>query len=119
MGMYDHVDVYVPLPDGSDTSGRGFQSKDFGCHMDTIKITSAGRLVFEECHYEDVPLDERPFPRAGGLLGLMGCMRRVYDRDVDMNYHGDVEFYDRETRYVARFTDGSLARITATKWSDE
>lgn len=123
MGMFDTVLlVGHSLPDDGEKhrETEWWQTKDFDCTMEPIRIQH-GRLVRDEWHYEDVPKAERPFPDApeGDLRSWCGSLRRVIDRqDVDMNFHGVMEFYTYITetkesfRYHAKFTDGNLVSIT-------
>ena len=52
MGMFDYVQCDYPLPDGRVVEGPVFQTKDFDCGLDTIRITRAGRLVLQDWHSE-------------------------------------------------------------------
>lgn len=69
--------------------------------------------------YEETPKAERPYPDAaeGTLESICGIMRSVPMGDVEIPYHGDVRFYEYDTRanrfweYIARFTEGRCVRI--------
>lgn len=45
MGMFDNVNVNVPLPDGLYAPGTWFQTKDFACMGETYTITKEGYLL--------------------------------------------------------------------------
>lgn len=120
MGMFDTVRlVGHTLPDDGDKyrEKAWWQTKDFDCQMEEVRIQN-GRLVQDRVHYEEVPKAERPHPNDDGLLGMMGSLRTVVDeKDIDMNFHGIMEFhtYISETKesfhYHAKFTDGNLVSI--------
>lgn len=59
MGMFDNIRCQIPLPDGF--TGE-MQTKDFDCALGTLLIRADGRLMIEDCDWEDVPLEERPKP---------------------------------------------------------
>lgn len=138
MGMFDYVKCERPLPDGWDLTNDavGLQTKDFDCEMTTLRITAEGRLVVERFETEVVPKEERPYPDGDGLFGLMGSLRRVNQREVDLNYHGTFSFGGledlkddewvvhglhpgggfwrkryRDHGYLAKFTDGQLVAL--------
>ena len=119
MGMFDYVRCEAPLPDGKpDTE---FQTKDFPePYMETYTITSAGRLVHRAMRYEFVPEEERPYwgkpewLREDGtpsLFQMAGMMRGIPTGDVDMNWHGWLNFYGDDREFNAKFTDGQLVAI--------
>ncbi len=120
MGMFDHVRCELPLPDGF--TGE-LQSKDFDCAMTEVVIGRDGRLRIEVFEHESVPKTERPYPDAekGSIWALCGAIRKVNRRWLDLDYHGDFNFYGSEGtagtpeyrwhEYVARFTDGALTSI--------
>lgn len=132
MGMFDYVECEHPLPDGWDMSGDavGLQTKAFDCDMTTVRIGANGRLTVERYDWETVPKAERPHPNDDGMLGLIGSMRRVNRRWVDLDFHGEFDFGGLEVighdepdergyrrphykshDYIARFTDGQLVGI--------
>jgi len=121
MGMFDWLDCKYPLPDGHVSKDHEFQTKDTPLQfLEVYTITAAGRLVADECHYEEVTKEfwERVEKDAKASDDLRGRVRRVVDSaDVDQNFHGALVFYgDSETdgfwrTYRARFTDGALVRI--------
>ena len=121
MGMFDYLVCEAPLPDGRIVEGAVWQTKDSPCDMGLVKITSGGRLLYEEAHYEDVPEEQRPYYgkpewKDGSLFQICGMIRRVVDRVVDAEYHGDVRFYRADfdepwEEYEARFTNGQLQSI--------
>jgi hypothetical protein len=110
MGMFDYVNY----------KGAIYQTKDLSCVMETLTITEDGRLVHDESHWEPVEKKDRPHPNDDGLLGMMGSFKTVVDREnVDLNYHGYLNFY-RHTdsgkweEFNAKFTDGKLVEILPT-----
>lgn len=111
MGMFDYVRCEVPLPDGY--TGE-FQTKDFDSFLRTILIRADGRLMIEDCDWEDVPLEERSHPD----LPMLGAIRAINKRWRDLDFHGDFRFYDMRLpeswhEYLARFTHGTLERVVA------
>jgi len=139
MGMFDYVKCERTLPDGWDLTNDhvGLQTKDFDCTMTTIKITEDGRLMILDFEHEEVPKAERRYPNDEGLLGMIGCLRRVNERWRDLSFHGVMSFYGledlkddywvastrpdggywqkryRDHDYEAKFTDGQLVGLTA------
>jgi hypothetical protein len=124
MGMFDYLQVDVPLPDGFE--GRRFQTKSTPAQfLDLYKITPDGRLLYEQYESYTVPEEERPgykeYKETGNdLLLLRGSLGRRNVRWVDTDYHGDIEFYDWSedgnqssglVRFRVRFTEGTLASI--------
>ncbi|SKC08479.1 hypothetical protein [Sphingopyxis flava] len=100
MGMFDVLRCEIPLPDGF--TGE-MQTKDFDCTLATLLIRADGRLMIEECDWEDVPLDERPKPD----FPFVGSCRAINKRWRDLDFHGDFRFYgsagDKWHEYAARF----------------
>ena len=89
MGMFDHVNVEVDLPDDVDNDLH-FQTKAFHCYMDVITITKDGRLIVPDCFNDD--------------------------RERDANFHGEFNFYthtpDKEwIEFKAKFIEGDLVEI--------
>jgi hypothetical protein len=117
--MFDDLICERMMPDGFDGRGAGFQTKDLDCELATYTITDAGRLVSDDCHYEETPDHERPYPDAKDWRRAVGCVKRVVDRpNVDRNYHGYLRFYTSDEQnkwheYTAKFTDGTLVDIVA------
>lgn len=109
MGMFDYVHCEVPLPDGY--VGE-FQTKDFERLLSTILIRADGRLMIEDCDWENVPLKERPYPD----VPILGARRAINKRWRDLDFHGDFRFYGSTEpgdwhEYLARFTHGYLESI--------
>lgn len=124
MGMFDYLNVKVPLPDGHIPSEEySFQTKDFVCFMDDYEITEGGRLIHRDYRSEIVPIEERPYygdeDFEGTLKKIAGSIKRVDLGVTDLNYHGDIEFHDIidgcYTSYIARFTHGDLEHIKLLK----
>ncbi len=78
MGMFDNVHCEVPLPDGY--VGE-FQTKDFDCFLSTILIRADGRLMIEDCDWEEVPLEERP----NSNFPMLGATRAINKRWRDLS----------------------------------
>jgi hypothetical protein len=116
MGMFDNLQCKSPLPDGSDNS-RWFQTKDFDCALDNYTITAEGRLIWHKTRKELVPEEERPYfgkeEWNEPLFKMIGAIRSVPEEDVDLEWHGYIWFYDADTCYKAKFTDGQLMSIIA------
>jgi hypothetical protein len=97
--------------------GRRYQTKDTpDQYMSEYRIVD-GRLLWDEYHMESVPKQQRPHPDDDGILGLIGSLKRVVDKEnVDQNWHGylymvpDIGDPDRGT-YRAKFTDGTLVEF--------
>lgn len=110
MGMFDHVRCEVPLPDGFTGA---MQTKDFDCVLGTLLIRADGRLMIQECDWEEVPLEERPNP----VIPFLGSRRAINKRWHDLDFHGDFRFHGSEGvggkwhEYAARFTHGTLESI--------
>ncbi|MBZ9650297.1 hypothetical protein K9B33_22455 [Sphingobium sp. 3R8] len=108
--MFDHIYCEIPLPDGF--TGK-MQTKDFDCLFATLLIRADGRLMIEDCEWEDVPLEERPNPE----FPLLGARRAINKRWRDLDFHGDFRFCGaREPggqwhEYGVRFTHGALESI--------
>lgn len=45
MGMFDYVRCDVPLPRGYQREGYRFQTKDYGCDLAYLRITTDGYLM--------------------------------------------------------------------------
>lgn len=96
MGMFDHVECLVPLPDGY-VSPDGYQTKAFDRQLDVYTITEGGLLT----------------RRGGWMCGD--------PEPVIVPFHGWFRFYAGEDvgvgalgpwhEYAAKFTDGRLVRI--------
>ena len=116
MGMFDHIYCEYPLPDGFNTKGVEFQSKDLDCMLDYYTITADGRLIHHYREWEVTPEAELPHPDQpffGSLREKAGSQKMV-----DTNYHGVLNFYSYEDTHVppyreydAKFTDGKIVSI--------
>ncbi len=96
MGMFDYVRCEVPLPDGWEEP-RGLQSKDLACLLDTIVITSGGRLMVEDNYVAP---------------GSNAAPAR------DSDYHGYFHFYGSEVLGYHPAKDGAPFRESITKWHE-
>lgn len=133
MGMFDYVEVDVPLPDG--WSSPNYQTKDLECCMNRYKISADGKLlVWEYDEVEDGP------PREDTFLKIERQFYKAINKgweEVKPPYHGHIVFYSSETvgeepwpdnfatyegrpplmpickwhEYRAKFTDGKLMGI--------
>lgn len=110
MGLFDRIYCEIPLPDGF--TGE-MQTKDFACVLHSLLIRADGRLMIEDCDWEEVPLEERSNPKRR----FLGKFRPINKRWRDLDFHGDFCFYgsgeaDGEWHeYIARFTHGTLESI--------
>ncbi|WP_161626317.1 hypothetical protein [Sphingobium ummariense] len=110
MGMFDTIRCEIPLSDGF--TGE-MQTKDFDCVLGTLLIRVDGRLMIEDCDWEDVPLAERPDLK----LPFIGSHRAINRRWRDLDFHGEFCFYGSGEsasdwhEYTARFTHGALESI--------
>ena len=121
MGMFDHVIVEVPLPDGWRPPNDALQTKDFDNAMVTMKISASGRLL-----------------EKNGSAWTDDADRIDLPQYRDLNFHGWMRFYGSDPRpegarkiqnsrwlteadedcgpyvlhdYRAKFTDGQLMLI--------
>lgn len=130
MGMFDYVNCKYTLPQ-SEVQNHLFQTKDFDCELDVYTITDEGRLIHHVTKSESVPEEERPFygtPKwnEDEFYQLCGCIKQVPVADVDMNFHGDFDFYGSVGNssdyiwyeYQVRFTEGQLQWIKRVEDSD-
>jgi len=116
MGMYDHLECEVDLPDGSPPFG--LQTKCFGCRMERYTITKDGDLIYHETEIVECPKEERPYPNDTGLKALCGIWKSIPVGEKRIPFHGYVYFSGFNTpeypnrAYKAKFTDGKLVEIT-------
>jgi hypothetical protein len=113
MGMFDYIRVEVPLPDQPINAEvdreKEYQTKDLENLLETYTITADGRLLRTQYDYE---WTEDPSHFLGGGLYQIPGSKKV----TEVPFHGDVRFYagmknNVFREYVARFTEGQLARI--------
>jgi len=126
MGLFDYVKCEMPLPEMPlppypDENGDTFQTKDTpDQYMTLYTITADGRLMWRPYEMVSVPKEERPHPNDDGLLGLMGCMKRVEQEPEAVPFHGDIDFYHYASggwwEYRARFTEGVCKAITLLEY---
>ena len=109
MGMFDYVQCDYPLPDGRVVDGPVFQTKDFDCGMDIVRISRAGRLVLREWHFVDVPKAERPYPDAeeGSIESMCGIVRRVVVAADGGDAHSWASFMSCPPPQVSKFIASS------------
>jgi len=129
MGMFDNLIIStdkLPITDEEKLkigNNPGWQTKDFDCDLTEIYITDEGELKINRWNYETVPKKERPHPKAEGLLGLIGSLRRVNEHLETILYHGYVNFYSSINgdwyEFFAKFTNGKLECIEGGKQTTE
>src|SRR5215831_15988296 len=120
MGMFDYLTCEKPLPAQPRPPREPvFQTKDTTPQFqEQFTITASGRLIHHAMRYEEVPLNQRPYPERP----FIGSMRAIPTGDVDTNYHGILEFhtYNTKTRemwsYQAKFTHGQCVDIACIKY---
>jgi len=123
MGMYDHIEVEAPLPNIG-ISSETFQTKDFEKTFGYYIIAKKGkifkryRLLKKYCRYEEVPMQERPYPD-DKLKSWMGSIREVDVQHGDISFHGEFNFYDCFCNFIAYFSNGNLIWIEKTRESTE
>ena len=117
MGMFDNIVVDINiLPDLTEEERnlldieKDWQTKDFDNVLTQIYIVedkeakfkhsflgdkTQYKLQIKESDWEEVPMDERPFPDAEekSIQSLFGSMRETNIRIVDLNYTGYFKFY--------------------------
>jgi hypothetical protein len=97
MGMFDYIEINVPLPDSFDASRLSFQTKDLANQLEVYRIDHDRRLIKECCLYETVPEEERPnygTPAWDGPLGKSrGCIRPTDQHDEFQDFTGEIEVY--------------------------
>lgn len=127
MGMFDYIKCEYPVPD-TEVQHHSFQTKDFNNLMDTYTISNEGRLIYHKTKTVEVPKEERPYwgkPEwdEDGLFSLIGSQRNIPVADIDMDFHGILNFYtyigdvNSDSDYVwyeynAKFTEGQLVELT-------
>ena len=120
MGMYDTLIINLDLLPITEAEKEilkdsSFATKDFENVLTEIYITDDGFLKINNYELESTPEDEKPFPYAEGIRGLMGCLRRKNEHLETIHHHGYVNFgaYENNTIYDfrAKFTDGKLILI--------
>ena len=104
MGMFDELHCDMRLPDGYNADGNAvFQTKDLERNLDSLRITSAGRLILEKKLFEE-ELNPQETEYTGSLVftGIEG----------DMN--GDPELW-RWHEYETEVTDGQCGIIRTVR----
>ena len=100
MGLYNHIEVKKPLPDGFDATGIWFQTKSIEPNfMEYYSIEEDGRLLFNRRENE------------GSDIFVSGLKN-----GAEIQWHGYVTFYTIEAddvwrQYRAKFTDGICVEI--------
>ena len=121
MGMYDYLKINVDLlPISTEEKNRlrdrcEWQTKDLDCTLTEVVVTDDEHLTISRWEYEEVPLEERPYPNDTGFLSLAGSLRRVNKRMESVNHHLFVNFYtdvdDIWYEFKAEFNHGKLIKI--------
>ena len=94
---------------------QDWQTKSLECILTEVYITKDGRLKIDKWVYEDVPKQERPYPKDKGLMGWVGSIRRTGERiefvtDVEIvNFYDDINGTWME--FDAHFKEGKLINI--------
>jgi hypothetical protein len=114
MGMFDEITCEYPLPETGyrvPFGHSGFQTKDLDNLMDRYTVSVDGRLIRHEVEYSWVE----------GEPGVSrGHLEKVDETPVDVEYHGDISFYDTFVvadgyrvwiQFKARFTEGNVSWI--------
>jgi hypothetical protein len=100
MGLYDDLICEHPLPGTPLEFLSDFQTKDLECRMDTVTISSDGKLVGYEYFTGEVDFY--------GCNIVMGTPWGVYTQDGE-----DIE----DVNYLAKFSSGQLRSIEQTHYS--
>lgn len=128
--MFDIVSVAVPLPYseemrelGLDKNNREYQTKDLECYMGRYVIQS-GRL-FEQ-KYKKTEWVEGD-PKSEFLTDKLGRLSKQDPYWEDVNYHGEISFYDYLSdiedkwncwvEFKATFTRGVLEGIELVRFT--
>jgi hypothetical protein len=122
MGMYDEIYVHsdIVLPNFPINGNRVFQTKDFDCALDRYDITAKGKLTKEDCSYEEVPENLRPYFNdpdftKNGILRYAGSLKKNIKGIIDTNFNGTINFYTSINgnwiEYIATFVEGILITI--------
>lgn len=132
MGMFDHLNLRVPLPDGYTPPDGVCQTKDFSCDMDTLTITQEGRLVesgrgwgcdkVTQAEFEAIEARIAESQKVMPSYQSVRTYQIVSEAEIaslqrDLEFHGDMDFVcdrsgaDGLCEYRARFTDGVLQGI--------
>jgi hypothetical protein len=120
--MFDYLRCNMPLPGPRPPEGTLFQTKDTDeQYMETYTITEDGRLIHSARDYKWEPNPE--LAHLDGLLALRGALKTHNHREVEIPYHGDIEFHHYDAKqgwwsYIARFTEGRCVRITLCEHAD-
>lgn len=103
MGMFDHVRVEVPLPDGHEP--EGCQTKAFECELAVYTIRADGTLWRRPDSWwtdtdEELTEEQVDFHGLFRFYDYTGKWNKPYDAARDWH------------EYEAKFTDGRLVGIT-------
>lgn len=119
--MFDNLICEYQLPDLC--KHKDFQTKSLDRHMETFIITENGRLVKRFGNWFNKTTNEISaftalYKDVNDVGEYLKKRQKFIDENewreterLDLNYHGDVEFYDVTRSYVARFTNGQLEWI--------
>lgn len=113
MGMFDYISCEYPLP--NNVWKFDFQTKCFECTMGEYVITKGGLLVKVETYTVIVPEEQRPYYSKPewekDAFKVCGIFQSIPIGLTDLNYHGDIDFYNERHWFLARFTHGVLEYI--------
>ena len=101
MGMFDHVQINVPMPDPAH-DGVTWQTKDFEKEMDMYVVKSDGRL-FIRC-------DRLSKPTESGMLRMAGHVDTFLE-DFSGDIHATTVLNYEPIAYRLAFANGTLTSI--------
>lgn len=116
MGLYDRLEIELPLPDPDAQDIEEWQTKSFDhSYLRNYKITTDGRLLLQVGHYEDCL--NRDTKDTNTILGMLKFVPESWE---DINYHGWINFYSTTSdhkwiEYEAKFTDGNCVQFKRVK----
>lgn len=120
MGMFDYVEVEVPLPDGWEPDE--LQTKSFDCILTTVRVAADGRLMVHLYEHEYVGDYDPGWTKDGATIPRFERVNERWEewREPDgSKFHGVFYFYgsDRATHewheYKATYDHGKLESIVA------
>ena len=94
MGMFDYLRVEIEIPGCGDCSAEEFQTKSLDNMMYNYVITTKGELYKERWEYEFVESDS-----GWPTKYVPHKIKDSYRREYLTNYHGDINFYNRNYRF--------------------
>lgn len=109
MGMFDNIEVKIPLPGNMIPLGEDFQTKSFNCLMEKYVITESGEIYKDHWDYD---WDEE-YGDYGGLRRVEGSNERRYLTNLNetINFYGSRPIGHVWRDYFATFVNGKLTRV--------